>query len=279
MRIAIVTDSHLSPEAEAFNRNWAAVSAFVGASRADLTVHLGDVTVDGLGDPAQFAHVRTISASWPTPMRYVPGNHDIGDNPPGPEVAAQQPLDRGRLADFRGAFGPDYWALDAEGWRVIGLNAELLGSGGLEEAEQWAWISGVASQSRDIRVIVLLHKPMFQQSPADETPHQRVIPIAPRLRLFELLAPSLRAVVSGHTHQYLDRVVDGVRHIWVPSTAFYLPDEIQERIGEKITGLGMLELSPNDFRFDLVCPDGVIRHSALDHPMYPELASARARLH
>lgn len=43
-----------------------------------------------------------------------------------------------------------------------------------------------------------------------------------------------RTVVSGHAHQYRDLTGEGVRHVWVPSTAFYLPDEIQGRVGAKV---------------------------------------------
>jgi len=273
----VVTDSHLAPEAHAFNRNWAAAGVFVQASHAELTVHLGDVTVDGLGDPTQFAHVRSISASWPTPIRYLPGNHDIGDNPPGPSVIAKQPLDVTRIDAFRATFGPDYWVFDVEGWRVIGLNAQLLGTGLTQEAEQWEWLTELAEESRATPVILLLHKPLFQGSAADEAPHHRVVPVAARRRLLERLsATDVRVVISGHAHQYWDRAADGTRHIWMPSTAYYLPDEIQDRVGEKITGLGVLELSRGAYRFDLVCPDGVTRYSALDHPVYPELV-ARAR--
>ena len=91
MKIAIVADSHLAPHAHACNRNWQAVSAFVQESKADLTVHLGDITVDGLDNLDQFGHAVAVSSSWPTPIRYLPGNHDIGDNPPGPGVAASHP--------------------------------------------------------------------------------------------------------------------------------------------------------------------------------------------
>jgi 3',5'-cyclic AMP phosphodiesterase CpdA len=279
MKIAVAADSHLAPHAHAFNRNWAAVGTFVQATNADLTVHLGDITVDGLADPAQFAHARAISANWPTAIHYLPGNHDIGDNPPGPAVAPKHRLDSGRVGDFRAVFGPDYWVLDADGWRVIGLNAQLFGTESGSETEQWAWLTEVVAECRALPVIVLLHKPLFQDSPADATPHHRCVPAAPRRHLLDLLAHvSLRAVISGHTHQYRDRTIAGIRHIWVPSTAFYLPDEIQDRVGENVTGVGVLELSRDALRFHLVCPDGVERHSALDHPVYPELIAARARL-
>ena len=277
MKIAIVADSHLAPAVPAFNSNWAAVRAFVGGKKIDLTVHLGDITVDGLTDPSQFAHALDLSTDWPTPIRYLPGNHDIGDNPPGPNVASKHPLDGSRLAQFRAAFGPDYWVVDSESWRVIGLNAQLFGTEGDSEREQWAWLSDVLLQPRVLPVILMMHKPLFQDSPADEAPHHRYVPARPRARLVDLLSRhSLQAIISGHTHQYLDRVVAGVRHIWVPSTAYYFPDEIQDRIGEKVVGVGLLELTGESYRFDLVCPDGVERHSVLDHSVYPELA-ARAR--
>ena len=175
MRIVVVADSHLAPGVHAFDRNWDAVRAFVSGQRVDLTVHLGDITVDGLSDPAHFRHAVTMSADWPTPIRYLPA--------------------------------------------------------------------------------------------------------AERRRLLELTADaSLRAAISGHTHQYRDRTVEGLRHVWVPSTAFYLPDGIQDRVGEKVTGVEVLELEPGRLRFHLVCPEGLVRNRGLDHPVYPELVEARRRV-
>jgi hypothetical protein len=180
------------------------------------------VTVDGLGDPTHFHHARSLSTEWPTPIRYVPGNHDIGDNPPG------------------------------------------------------SWLAATAAEAGDRPVALVLHRPLFQDSPLDEKPHHRYLPLASRRRLLDLLSGvALRAVLSGHTHQYRDRTVPAVRHVWLPSTAFYLPDELQERLGEKVTGLGVLDLTPDGLRFHLVCPEGVVRNSVLDHPVYPELGRAR----
>src|SRR5262249_26771059 len=128
MKIAIVADSHLAPHADACNRNWDAVGAFVRESNADLTIHLGDITVDGLGHPEQFEHALALSSNWSTATRYLPGNHDIGDNPPGPGVGAKHPLELARIGAFRAHFGPDYWVFEAEGWLVVGLNAQLFGT-------------------------------------------------------------------------------------------------------------------------------------------------------
>ncbi len=72
-------------------------------------------------------------------------------------------------------------------------------------------------------------------------------------------------------------MVNDLRQLWVPSTAFYLPDSIQDRLGEKVTGLGVLELGQS-LRFDLVCPQDAVRHDILDHPIYPEREHVRAQL-
>jgi 3',5'-cyclic AMP phosphodiesterase CpdA len=274
VRIVLVSDSHLAPTAGAFNDNWGAVRAFIAAANADLTIHLGDVTVDGPKHPEQFAHVQAISEGWPTPIRYLPGNHDIGDSAPGPGLPSQEPLRTDRIEDFRRAFGADYWALDAEGWRLLGLNAQLFGSDTAEESAQWSWLQEQMSGSRGVPALVFLHKPLFQTLPSDEEPKRRYVPAAPRRRLYELFGADLRAVISGHVHQYLDRRIDGVRYVWLPSTAYFMPDEVQDRVGEKITGVGVLELADGAMQFHLVCPEGLLRHSSFDHPVYPKMVEA-----
>ena len=278
MRIAVVTDSHLAPQADAFNRNWRAVRDFVLQSGAELTIHLGDITVDGANDLSQFGHVQRLSADWPTRMLALPGNHDIGDNPPGPDHPAPEPFRVASLLAYRGIFGRDYWSAEAREWGLIGLDAQVLGTDTPYEHEQWEWLDALVGRWAGRPVLLFIHKPLFQDSPADDRPHHRYVPAAPRRRLTQCLAAlRLQAVVSGHTHQYRDRVVDGVRHLWVPSTAFFLPDEVQERIGEKVTGLALIDLGAGRARMTLVCPDGVLRHDGVDHPVYPKLVAAQAR--
>jgi 3',5'-cyclic AMP phosphodiesterase CpdA len=276
MRVLLITDSHLAPTISAFNANWTAVRTFAHRVRADLTVHLGDITLDGAGDPAQYEFARTMCEDWPTPIHFVPGNHDVGDNPPGPGVTCDQPLDETQLARYRAHFGPDYWALAADGWRLVGLNTQLFGTDTATEAGQWEWLRAQACLCEVEPTAILLHKPLFQDSPADTKPHARYVPIAARRRMLDLLRPlDVRLVLSGHVHQYLDRCFDDIRHIWLPSTAFYLPDTLQERIGEKVTGVGLLELTRHGHRFDLICPDGVTRHNVLAFPVvYPPSKTA-----
>jgi hypothetical protein len=97
----------------------------------------------------------------------------------------------------------------------------------------------------------------------------RYVPVEAAERLLSgPLRPTLRLVVSGHTHQYFDLTIEGVRHLWMPSTAFILPDDMQARIGEKLVGIGVLDFSGSAARFDLWCPDGMVRHDVSTLPFY-----------
>jgi hypothetical protein len=90
----------------------------------------------------------------------------------------------------------------------------------------------------------MLHKPLFLYGPQDDEPHVRYIPEAPRRRLLALLrCHELGFILSGHAHQSRRLVRDGVEHRWAPSTAFCLPDGMQERIGDKEVGVLTLTLS------------------------------------
>ncbi|MGO8916660.1 MAG: metallophosphoesterase family protein [Stellaceae bacterium] len=265
MRILLVTDSHLAPSVPPCNANWRAAKAFARDAGADLTIHLGDITLDGTEEPAQHDWALAESADWPTTLRFLPGNHDIGDNPPGPGLPAKQPLRLDQLAAYRRSYGSDYWAIDAAPWLLVGLDAQLFASDTAAEAEQWAWLSARLAEARGRPIALLLHKPLYLDDPADATPHIRYVPLAPRRRLLELLAScDVRLVLSGHAHQYLDRILAGTRHVWLPSTAFIIPDEMQERIGEKRTGLAVLELAPDGFGFALASPAGMAQHRLSD---------------
>jgi hypothetical protein len=58
-----------------------------------------------------------------------------------------------------------------------------------------------------------------------------------------------------------------------------VPDGMQERIGDKVVGVLVLELGDAGHRVDLVTPDGLVRHNLLDHPAaYPKLGALRAQL-
>jgi hypothetical protein len=56
--------------------------------------------------------------------------------------------------------------------------------------------------------------------------------------------------------------------VWMPSAGFVLPDDMQARIGEKVVGIGLLELNAGSMGFDLWCPDGMNRHDLGAMPVF-----------
>jgi 3',5'-cyclic AMP phosphodiesterase CpdA len=272
MRIALLTDSHLAVPTGVVLENCFRVRDWVAETRPDATLHLGDVTADGAKHPAHFAVAAEIFGGWPTPIQILSGNHDVGDNDDIARSAKEKIVDQALIDRHRSALGADHWRLQAEGWTLIGLNAQLMGSGG-GEAAQLAWLDTVLAEAEG-PVGLLLHKPLFRNAPDDTERHLRYVPPEPRRRLMEKLSGvDLRFVASGHTHQYRRLDFRGVEHVWVPSCAFFVPDRMQETIGEKLVGAMVLTLTPERHAFDLVIPRGLRRNDLLDQvDIYPQLA-------
>jgi 3',5'-cyclic AMP phosphodiesterase CpdA len=279
MKIVLVSDTHLAPRATAFRENWATVAAWIDRTAPDLVINLGDITADGAGDPREIDAARAVFDEVAPSMRFLPGNHDIGDNPLETGPSSDKPLDHERLAHYRRVFGPDWWTLELGAWQIVGLNAQLFATGTDDEEGQFAWLDEALRHAAG-PLGVLLHKPLFRNGPDDSEAHIRYVPAGARRRLLSRLARrDLRFVISGHAHQARRLHVEGVEHVWAPSTAFCFPDAMQERIGEKRVGALTLELTDSGHRIDETTPDGLVRHNLADYPdVYPELAAIKARL-
>lgn len=259
MRIALISDTHLSARSPECVANWHAASRAVERLRPDATVHLGDITLDGQQHTDELGFAAALVQHWPTRMHCLPGNHDMGD------ASGELPLERGLLADYRRLFGADRWHIAFDHWQLVGINAQLMGSDTAEEAEQWQWLEDIARASKPLtRTALFLHRPLSRVANDPKKTGRYVAAAACGRLLNGPLASTLRLVVSGHTHQHLDQTRAAVRHIWMPSSGFVLPDDMQARVGEKVVGIGVLELDENDAaaepRFDLWCPDGMTRH-------------------
>ncbi len=242
--------------------------------KLDLVIHLGDITADGASDPLEFTEASALLAACPTEIRYLPGNHDVGDNPPEPGAPSDEPpFAPGRLEAYRAAFGADWWAFEAEGWRLVGINAQLFGTGTVEEADQFAWLEAEMGSAHG-PIGLFVHKPFFRDGSGDSEAHPRYAPSIERRRLFEIMGDrDLRFVVSGHVHQRQRFSVGGIDHVWLPSAAFVIPDVLQERIGDKVTGAAVLDLRGDRYDIAFVKPAGMVDYNLLDHPhVYPQIA-------
>lgn len=236
-RIAQISDTHLSRGKPFFVENFERAVRHVARGNYDLVINSGDVSLDGSGHDDDLAESRRLHDATHLPLRYIPGNHDIGESQDTP-LKQNVPVISDAVRDrYIGHFGPDFWTLDVPGWRLLALDAQLVGSELGAAEEQFAFIRSTVLGLASRRLALFIHKPLCHLSLAETEVGGRFINPIGRRRLLEALGGVKPALIaSGHVHQYVSHTVDGSHHVWAPSTGFFLPDDIQPVYGLKQVG-------------------------------------------
>jgi 3',5'-cyclic AMP phosphodiesterase CpdA len=235
-RIAQISDTHLSEEKPFFIENFRRIGAALRADRPDLVLNSGDISLDGAAGEADLAAARALHDALDLPIRYLPGNHDLGDSQDAP-AHGEGAIDAASRDRYLRHFDADFWSFDVPGWRVLGINAQLLGSDLGAADEQETVIAEAAATLDDRALALFLHKPLFDRDRDETAVTGRFVNPVPRRRLLALLAEAPPALVAcGHVHQYRETRADGALHVWATSTAFVIPDARQPRYGLKEVG-------------------------------------------
>jgi len=221
IRVVQISDTHLSPTKRHFHGNWEPVKAWLAQQKPDFIIHGGDITVDAADQEEDAAYCAALLKELGVPVLAVPGNHDVGE-----AGNVFQPPSSERNARFRYHFGPDRWLRDVEGWRLIGFNTMLLGSGERDEALQSEWLKGAMAGANGRKIAWFTHRPLFIESPQEgDTGYWSVKPDQ-RAELYKLMRDHPVAIVStGHLHRWHDMTLDGTRYIWAPSTGFLVGED------------------------------------------------------
>jgi 3',5'-cyclic AMP phosphodiesterase CpdA len=261
-RLTQISDTHLARRHQKLTDNFHRVSEYVEATRPDLVVNSGDLAFDGPTNRDDLELARELHDALPVACRYLPGNHDIGDNPTEVGPTPSQPATERDRQIFLSIFGDDRWRFDAAGWCFIGLNSLVMNTGLASEAEQFEWLVSQLAGANGKPVALFLHKPLYLNSPDDpETPATsiRYVPMPVRSRLVEMSrSVDLRLVASGHVHQRRDFTFGHVRHVWAPSAGFIISDARQQVIGTKEVGLVEYRFQPEGFEVRHVRAPGQI---------------------
>jgi 3',5'-cyclic AMP phosphodiesterase CpdA len=261
VRIVQVSDTHLSRNRAYFQTNWESFLDLVGALRPDLVVHSGDLCLAGNEDADDLVFGRDQMARLPVPWRIIPGNHDIGDTPP--DEKRGHALTTDRRARWLELFGPDWWEERLGGWRIIGINAQLMGSGLDGEEEQWQWLAGALERDGEGPVLLFSHKAPFFSDPEDLAFTNSALRPAPRARLLELMrAADVRWFACGHNHVYQTARHNGTRYLWAPSTSFVhrLPKPGAKRSARRITGFMQYRLAGARLTYECIEPPEFMRY-------------------
>jgi 3',5'-cyclic AMP phosphodiesterase CpdA len=205
VRVVQLSDVHLAV-ADGVPPSVRRLLDWIAADPPDLVVATGDLVEIDPDLEADRVFARSVIGSLPCPWVAIPGNHDIGFFDEAERLGP-------RLAAFVGAWGDDRFALDAAGWRLVGLNAYRLGDDGIDE-----WIAPALDGSAPIAVFI--HHPVDGE-PSDGWE----MPTAARNRFAQLVAGRpVRLVASGHRHCAVVRERPGgpaagdAVHVWAPST-------------------------------------------------------------
>ena len=118
-RIAQISDTHLSDDKPFFVDNFVRIGEALRADRPDLVLNSGDIALDGASRESDLAAARALHDGLDLPVRFLPGNHDIGDCQDAP-AHGEGTIDAERRARYVAHFGTDWWTLDVPGWRLLG---------------------------------------------------------------------------------------------------------------------------------------------------------------
>jgi 3',5'-cyclic AMP phosphodiesterase CpdA len=250
-RLTQISDTHLGRRFPGLTANFHRVSEHIDAARPDLVINTGDVSFDGPTSRDDVEFAKGLHDALPVACRYLPGNHDIGDNPTAIGPTPSPPVSEAHRQQFCSVIGEDHWQFEAAGWCFIGLNSLVMNSGLAFEAEQFDWLATELARANGKPIALFVHKPLFLNLPDDpETAETsiRYVPQPARQRLIEMFPRvDLRLIASGHVHQQRDYTFGRIRHIWAPSAGFIINDHRQDRIGIKETGLVEYRFRPDSF--------------------------------
>jgi 3',5'-cyclic AMP phosphodiesterase CpdA len=261
-RLTQISDTHLARRLTRLTRNFERVVEHIDATRPDLVINTGDLAFDAPTNADDLEFARTLHQAIPVPCRFIPGNHDVGDNPTQVAPAPERLVNEQARQTYIAAFGDDRWRFDAAGWCFIGLNSLVMNTSLAAEAEQFEWLAAELAVTGGRPVALFVHKPMFLNTPEDpelEATAIRYVPYPARRRLTEMLrTANVRLVASGHVHQRRDFTWRSIRHVWAPSAGFIISDRRQERIGIKEVGLVEYRFQPDAFEVRHVRAPGQI---------------------
>jgi 3',5'-cyclic AMP phosphodiesterase CpdA len=233
VRVLQISDTHLSPGKRHFLANWAPLRDWIARQQPDVTIHTGDLTVDGADVDDDIRHCAELLRALPATVLAVPGNHDVGE-----AGHSRQPVDALRLDRWRRHVGHDWWLHDIGQWRLIGFDSMLLGSGDDDERQQSEWLQQAHATAGGRRIAWFTHRPLFIDAPNEpDTGYWSVKPAQRGVLLDLVRAHDVALVATGHLHRWRDATVDGCRYVWCPSSGFLVgPDNQPDMPGEKWLG-------------------------------------------
>ncbi|MEO1536188.1 MAG: metallophosphoesterase [Pseudomonadota bacterium] len=254
MRILHITDTHLSGTHPVFQLNWRCFAQRVKELAPDLVIHTGDAAISDPDRPQDVTFAREEMERLGLRYLIVPGNHDVGDNPLKADWLPRQPkiCTDERRAAWLESFGPDFWLEEIGGYRFLGLNAQLFGTGLDAETAQWALVQDTLS-TQGAPIVLVSHKPLYSQIDGSDLPLNAVPEVASREIEAKAADAGVILHISGHLHRH--KIVEraGFPRMWGASTAFVCShDRMSRRNGRIEVGIQSVTLDGTSVTLEFV---------------------------
>ncbi len=222
-RIGFLSDMHFNLRTNepglSYDRRADQAITAVNEAKVNLVLIAGDLT-DG-GKPEQMALFKEKAKRFQAPVLFVAGNHDVGMVGRG---TTKTSITAERVKRFGATLGPNWFAREQAGVRVIGVDSCLFESGLPEEAEQWKFLEQALAKPHAQPTFLLQHYPLFLKTVDEPERGTWNVGPEPRKRLLALLKPGgVKTVLTGHLHYPITNRVDGVLFLGNGTTAFALP--------------------------------------------------------
>jgi Icc-related predicted phosphoesterase len=190
-----------------------------------LTIHLGDLVhpVPSMPTYAQAAdNFKQLTAALQSPLRLVPGNHDVGDKPVAWAPAGI--VNDAALALWREHFGDHFYSFDFQGLHIAVVDAQIINSGLAAEGEQRAWLERDLAAHAGQRTFLCLHYPPYVSDPDESESYDNLAEPGRRWLLDLIDTHRPEAVFCGHVHNFWYNRHGASDCYILPSTAFVRQD-------------------------------------------------------
>lgn len=233
--IAFVTDMHLAPVEAGDERaqspldrparradHLAAALAQIEERNPNAVLFGGDNANQPVSREAYRSVAATLMDKFPKPWHAIPGNHDVGScvgwHHHDPTTMSQA------CTVFQHTFGPDHWAIETTGFRIIAANSQIFGADMPEARQQNQWLADELAVKTDLLRVVFIHTPPYLQSPEDDfddgSEQMCLRPGArePLLGILDRCPPDL--LITAHAHRFWQRREPQWAWLGLPATAF-----------------------------------------------------------
>ena len=190
----------------------------------DFVIHLGDM-VHPLPHMTAYSEAAKEAQEIFHPLmpnlKFVPGNHDIGDKPS--LVSPAGPADTDSLKSYQESFGKDYYLFEFNDIQFIVMNSSLVNNE-TEESSQKDWLETTLERVKSSRIFLFSHYPPFINAPDEDSHYDNYAEPGRQWLLGLAKKYNIEAVFSGHVHHFFFNMLGKTKLYCHPATSFTRQD-------------------------------------------------------